>query len=411
MTEHAKVLPSTPLSTSLPRPLLARLHELMRGQDEPLGIYIYDTAVAAGRARRLIDALPEWAEVFYAVKANAYPPLLRALAGEVAGFEVASAQEAALALRAATEAGVPARLTSSGPGKTKQHLASLVAADAEWVNIESTLEVHRLAQLAQHTRRPVKVAIRVNPAAARLSRSLTIGGKVTPFGVAAEEIPAVVAAARKLGNIEIVGFQFHELCNSVDAEDYAAYVHWCLDWSHNKAASLDVDLRVVDVGGGIGAGDHHQPGMDPTALGLCLGELTPPAGYRVVLEPGRYLVADCGYYAAEATDVKHVAGTWFAVLSGGINHFMRPALGDYTGRITVVPVDCWDSALPRPGVRNARVTVVGELCSPSDVLAREVDVLELRAGDLVVFSQAGSYGWELAIQQFLGHPPALRTTL
>jgi diaminopimelate decarboxylase len=130
-----------------------------------------------------------------------------------------------------------------------------------------------------------------------------------------------------------------------------------------------------------------------------------------VLEPGRYLVADCGYYAAEVTDVKMVAGTWFAVLSGGINHFLRPALGDYAGTVTVVPVDGWDVALPRPRVSDTHVTVVGALCSPSDVLAREVAVREVRAGDLMVFSQAGSYGWELAIQQFLGHPPAQRTTV
>jgi diaminopimelate decarboxylase len=172
-----------------------------------------------------------------------------------------------------------------------------------------------------------------------------------------------------------------------------------------------VDLRVVDVGGGIGAGSEHQAGMEPKALGRCLRELSPPVGCRVVLEPGRYLVADCGYYAAEVTDVKHVSGTWFAVLSGGINHFLRPALGDHAGAVTVFAVDDWDPVLPRPGVSDAPVTVVGELCSPSDVLARDIAIPEVRAGDLMVFSQAGSYGWELAIQQFLGHPPAQRITL
>jgi 2-[(L-alanin-3-ylcarbamoyl)methyl]-2-hydroxybutanedioate decarboxylase len=209
----------------------------------------------------------------------------------------------------------------------------------------------------------------------------------------------------------MVGFQFHELCNNINAQDHAAYIAWCLDWSHHMATNLGVNLRVVDVGGGIGAGSEQQGGMDPIALGHCLRELSPPRGCRVVLEPGRYLVADCGYYAAEVTDVKRVAGTWFAVLSGGINHFLRPALGDYSGTVTVFPIDDWETVLPRPGVSDAPVTLVGALCSPADVLARDIAVPEVRAGDVIVFSQAGSYGWELAIHQFLGHPPAQRTTV
>ncbi len=411
MAQSPNGQPAATLEIGLPRALAVRLHELMSQRHEPLAVFVYDTTAAAAQARRLVAALPDWAEVFYAVKANAYPPVLRALASEVAGFEVASAQEAELALQAAAEAGVSSRLTSSGPGKTEQNLTALIAADAEWVNVESTLELHRLARLAQRARQRVPVAIRVSPAPVRLSRSLRIGGKVRPFGVAEEDVPALVRAARELDSIEVVGFHFHELCNNVDAKDHADYIAWCLGWSHDRASNLDVDLRVVDVGGGIGAGSEQQPGMDPTALGHCLRELSPPDGCRVVLEPGRYLVADCGHYAAEVTDVKRVAGTWFAVLSGGINHFLRPALGDHSGTISVLPVDGWDSALPRPAVNDAPVTVVGALCSPSDVLARDVPVHEVRAGDLMVFSRAGSYGWELAIQQFLGHPRAHRTTI
>jgi diaminopimelate decarboxylase len=129
-----------------------------------------------------------------------------------------------------------------------------------------------------------------------------------------------------------------------------------------------------------------------------------------VFEPGRWLVADCGYYAAEVTDLKNVHGSWFAVLRGGINHFMRPVIGD-PHNFTVLPLERWPYTCQRPEVRDAPVTVVGELCTPADVLAHNITVERIRAGDIVVFPRAGSYGWEVALQEFLGHPRAPRLTV
>ena len=75
---------------------------------------------------------------------------------------------------------------------------------------------------------------------------------------------------------------------------------------------------------------------------------------------------------------------------------------------SLLPVEDWPSGLPRPELRDVPVTVVGELCTPEDVLVRDVVVDRVRAGDLVVVPQAGAYGWEFALKSFLGHPPATR---
>lgn len=108
------------------------------------------------------------------------------------------------------------------------------------------------------------------------------------------------------------------------------------------------------------------------------------------------------------TDLKHSRGTWFAVLRGGIHHFALPASWDLVHQVCVVPVERWEDAIARPAVHDASVSVVGELCTPEDALAHDVAVERLRAGDVVVFPNAGSYGWEFALQRFLGHPPARR---
>ena len=172
-----------------------------------------------------------------------------------------------------------------------------------------------------------------------------------------------------------------------------------------------LDLRIVDVGGGIGVPFGGEEPFDVKEFGARLADLTPPPGCRVVFEPGRYLVTDAGWYAAEVVDVKHAYGTWFVVLRGGINHFQLPTSWEITHRFAVLPVPQWPHPYPRPEVRDHPVTVVGELCTTEDTLARDVTVTSVRAGDLVVFPMAGSYGWEFAMPAFLGHPPATRSLI
>jgi diaminopimelate decarboxylase len=198
----------------------------------------------------------------------------------------------------------------------------------------------------------------------------------------------------------------HAASGVLDAAAYAGHVAACLDLAARLLQGRRLD--VVDVGGGIGVPFGDGPEFDLSRFGELLAGLRPPAGADVVLEPGRYLAADCGWYAAEVTDVKHAYGTSYAVLRGGINHFQLPASWDLVHRFAVLPVEEWPAGVPRPAA-SGEVTVVGELCTPEDTLARDVRVARVRAGDLVVFPLAGAYGWEFAMPAFLGHPPATRS--
>ena len=366
--------------------------------------YVYDLDVAAGRARRLREALPGWAEVFYAVKANAFPPILDALAAHVDGFEVSSSREAELAART----GRP--MVASGPGKSDAVLATLVRLGAQLVNAESVLELRRLSRLASTTGRRIAVALRVNPARVPLSGSLQMGGSATAFGIVEAEIPRALAAARALPALDVVGFHIHAVSNNLDAAGHVAYVRWCLDWAVRTAHEHQVDLRVVDVGGGLGVPFEGEPPFDLDRFACGLDALRPPTGVRVLFEPGRWLVTDCGVYAAEVVDVKRAYGTTFAVVRGGINHFQLPTSWDIVHNFTVLPVEGWTYGAPRPEVRGP-VTVVGELCTPEDTLARDVVVDRVRPGDLIVFPNAGSYGWEFAMHAFLAHPVAKRVAV
>ncbi|WP_405500890.1 alanine racemase [Streptomyces niveus] len=398
----------------LPAPVRARLLELARGA-EPVSAYVYDGAVAAARARELRAALPDWAAVYYAVKANSYPGIVGALAPHVDGFEVASVHELELSLEQLEqkESGESPAIVAAGPAKSVPVLTALVRARVEAINAESLLELHRVSRIAVAEGVTARVALRVNPADIPISGSLHMGGAPSQFGVAEPDVPDVLRAARELPGLDIVGFHIHAASNNLDADTHAAYLRWCVEWSVATAAATGIELRHVDIGGGIGVAFEGETPFDMARFGELAALVEPPVGVKVVLEPGRFLVADCGWYAAEVTDVKASYGEWFAVLRGGINHFQLPTSWDIVHNVAVLPVDAWEAGeeCPRPVAERTRVTVVGELCTPEDTLLRDVFVERVRAGDLVVFPNAGSYGWEFAMHSFLGHPVAGRHLL
>ncbi|WP_306366168.1 alanine racemase [Nocardiopsis sp. CC223A] len=380
--------------------------------------YVYDPALAADRARTLRKALPDWARVYFAVKANGFEPVLAHLAEAVDGFEAASLREARASLAALRErrGGPGGRIAVSGPGKTPELLAGLArlragrGADVV-VNLESVLEAHRASAAAVDADTVLPVTIRVNPARVPVSGSLVMGGTPGPFGIPEAEVPAAVAAVRSLPGLDLTGFHVHAVSGNTDAAAHAAYVLWCLEWARDTADRHGVDLRTVDVGGGLGvpfeAGDDA---FDLEGFGAALAD-APDPGVEVVFEPGRWIGAPAGWYAARVTDVKAAYGGTFAVVRGGINHFQLPTSWEIRHNFAVLADGPWPVGVPRPEAREASVTVSGELCTPEDVLARDVRVASVRAGDVLVFPNAGAYGFEFAMPAFLGHPAAVRTTV
>lgn len=402
---------SLPAAT-LPDRVRARLLADAAGP-APVSGYLYDLEVAAGRARALRGALPGWASLLYAVKANSYRPVIEALAGEggVDGFEVASAAEAASAAAVLASRNGATRLVAAGPAKHPALLHTLLDAGVDVVHAESTLELARLSAVATERGVTLPVGVRVNPARVAVEGTLAMGGRGSAFGIPESDVPAALAFAASLPGLDVVGFHVHAVCGNRDARAHTAYVGWCLDWATTTAVAHRVDLRWLDVGGGLGVDYDGDATLDLEALGDGLDRLRPPAGLEVAFEPGRWLAADCGWYAAEVVDVKRSYGETYVVVRGGIGGFALPGTEDFAFPLVVLPVDDWPPTLPRPEARQTPVTVAGELCTPEDVLLRDVVLDRVRPGDLVVVPKAGAYGWEFALQRFLGHPPATRAVL
>jgi 2-[(L-alanin-3-ylcarbamoyl)methyl]-2-hydroxybutanedioate decarboxylase len=387
-------------------PIPDRVREALLATPAPRCAYVYDRATLTATARSVRAALPESATLLYAVKANGHADVLAALAAEVDGFEVASGGELALARIARAGLGSANQITFGGPAKTDAELAAAVEAEAT-INVESLLELRRLAVAAEMAGVRVKVALRVNRAGAALPGSHQMTGTPTPFGIDESQLAEAVELAWGHPALRVGGFALHAVSNNLDA---AAHVEFVLDgvrWSVATAARYGVTLDWVNVGGGFGI-DYTGPAqfaLDELAVGLAAAQKLLPAGGRLVFELGRFLAADAGWYAAEVLDLKQTFGRWFAVLRGGTHHFRLPAAWGYSHPFTVVPVETWTRPYDRPEVRDVVVDAVGELCTPRDVLAREQPVTQLRVGDLLVFARTGAYGWDISHHDFLRHDP------
>ncbi|HWH01921.1 MAG TPA: type III PLP-dependent enzyme [Pilimelia sp.] len=411
--------PAAPGRTvALPTPVAAAVAALPR----PVCGYVYDRAVLAARAAALRAALPPGTGLLYAVKANGHPAVVAALAEAVDGLEVASGGELDLAVAAGAR-----EVVFGGPAKTDAELRAAVAAGA-LVHVESALELRRLALAAAGSGagsagaapsgapasgvgpagRPVAVAVRVNRSAAGPGGSHRMTGAPTPFGVAEAQLGEVLTLAATLPGLRVVGFHLHAVSNNLDAAAHARFIADAVAWSVAAAGRHRVALRYVNVGGGLGVDYVGREAFDLAALraglaGLAGGGALPP-GVRLVVEPGRFLTADAGWYAAEVLDLKRTHGRWFAVLRGGTHHFRLPAAWGYSHPFAVLPVEAWPYPFPRPQVRDVAVDAVGELCTPRDVLTRGQRVGRLRVGDVLVFDRAGAYGWDISHHDFLRHP-------
>jgi len=397
-----------------PEQVTAALRDLPR----PVCAYVYDTNALLERAATVRAALPAGATLLYAMKANRHPAVVGTLAQVCDGIEVASGGELARALDAGAR-----RIVFGGPAKTDAELAAALAAGA-LINVESPHELRRIAA-AGSAADETPIAVRVNRASGAQSRpqpnsqasaqpdprpgtlagSHRMTGVPTPFGVDEAQLPALLELAATLPGIRVIGFHLHAVSNNLDAAAHAGFVADCLTWSAETAHRHGVDLRVVNVGGGLGVDYLGDDTIDLAALRTGLARVTVPPGQDLIFELGRILAADAGWYAAEVLDLKHTHGRTFAVLRGGTHHFRLPAAWGYSHPFTVVPVDDWPSGLPRPEVTDTDVDAVGELCTPRDVLARGQRVARLRAGDILLFARTGAYGWDISHHDFLSHPP------
>jgi diaminopimelate decarboxylase len=364
--------------------------------------YAYDRRLLDERVALLRRVLPSAIELHYAVKANPMPAVVQHLARQVNGLDVASLGELTVALDAGMD---PAEISFAGPGKRPPELSAAIAAGVT-INLESAGELETVARLGHAQGRQPRIAVRVNPDFELKASGMKMGGGPKPFGVDAEQVPALL---KRIGELELDFRGFHIFTGSQNLRPEALIdAH---DRTFELALRLAVDapapVRLLNIGGGFGI--PYFPGdtpldLEPIADNLqrwlpVVNERLPEA--HVVLELGRYLVGEAGIYVAEVVDRKVSRGHTFLITNGGLHHHLA-ASGNF-GQVVRknYPVVVGNRVV---GTEREVVSVVGPLCTPLDLLADRMELAKAKVGDLIVVFQSGAYGLTASPARFLSHP-------
>jgi diaminopimelate decarboxylase len=370
-------------------------------------LYVYDTSVIERRVALLRSALPARADLAFAVKANPSPAVLRTMRASGLGADVASAGE----LRAVTRAGIqPRHVVFTGPGKTDAEVAEALRLGVGALTIESLDELGTVLDLAADAR----------PGQGLMLRLATTGAEGTPiiggaaadkFGLADEEADVALGRLREegvlapAGPLVLRGFHAFGASNVTDQRVLVEGVADLAGRAEALAARHGLEVEILDAGGGLGIPyAEAEPRLDIAALGEGLASETaswarrgPLRAARLLLEPGRWLVAPAGAYLIRVVRTRERGGRHIAITDGGIHHLLRPRLVGRDHRI--VPIG---GTADRPA--DARVDVVGPLCTGLDILASDVAAPVPRPGDTYAVLDAGAYGYSESMPFFLSHP-------
>ncbi|MFD0279918.1 type III PLP-dependent enzyme [Kitasatospora sp. NPDC127111] len=394
--------------------------ELVHRYGSPL--YVYDLDRVARAAADLRAALPEQARLYYSLKANPHPELVRTLRLAGCRPEICSTGELAAALAAGFTG---ADCLYGGPGKTAQELREALAAGVRAFSVESPADLRRVGAEARALGVTARCLLRINGTGAGAGVGLRMTGGASQFGHdIADGLPDL--AEFTVDGTELCGLHFFPLTNAADPQGLLAEAVASIRTAAALEAHWGLPLRMLDLGGGF-ACPYAAPGERPRYHGLrapltaALDEHLP--GWRgrleLAFESGRYLVGDSGRLICTVTEVKESRGTTYGVLDSGINHLgglsgvgRLPSLRAEPLRLAGPPRLAGPGSAPADGVTaTRRVALVGPLCTPADVISRAAETVPPQAGALLAVPNVGAYGATASLLGFLSRPAPAEVTV
>jgi diaminopimelate decarboxylase len=382
------------LPSSNPRPFTYRnrtlhcdaadLNALAEEYGTPL--YVYSAEQISRRLQLFEEAFSNRPHtICYAVKANSSLAILRLLAKQGAGFDIVSGGELERVRKAHKLA--LQKVVFSGVGKQLWEIDAALSADILLFNVESEAELHLLAARAEALGKVARFALRVNPDVfAETHPYISTGLSEHKFGIDIKPARAIYRKAKKMKWLDPAGVSVHIGSQIRKVDPFAAAL--------TRVTSLIADLRrdghnirYVDAGGGLGI-DYGTGTFDAEkqvekyAAALTKGLGNEPA--HLLLEPGRFIVAQAGALLTRVLYVKKNGSKTFVITDAGMNDLIRPAL--YHAHHEIIPVK------QPAGKSTLAVDVVGPVCESGDFFARDRALPTVKPNDLVVLLDAGAYG-------------------
>lgn len=344
--------------------------------------YCYSAREIRARFRRLARAFAALDPLIcYSVKANGNLSVLRLLAKEGCAFDIVSEGELFRVKKAGCRS---EKIVFAGVGKTDEEIEAALRAKVFLFNVESEEEMLRIDAMAGRLRLKTRIALRVNPDVdPKTHKYITTGKRENKFGVDLDKARAILRRGRRLRSVRLAGLHAHIGSQIVQARPYLQAL--------DRLSTLFSEFpgakpELVDLGGGFGISYQGGEGMDVEALAAQIVPKIKKWGVRLLLEPGRFLVASSGALVTKVVVTKKSGSRLFAICDAGMSELIRPSL--YEAYHRILPV--------RPRRGKVLADVVGPICESGDFFALDRSLPPIKAGDLLAVLDAGAYGFAMS---------------
>jgi diaminopimelate decarboxylase len=408
------------MNTSSPT-VTEEIKKFARQSDAPF--YIYDLQAITKKCEALFASIPDDMDVFYSLKANSNPELLRHLAhlshhslSHRLKVDVASAGE----LKSALEAGFTGRdIEFTGPGKTRAELALAIQNEVRQITAESLDELSTLNELYQVSFQknglPLEVSLRIQ-AREMLNHNGRLIAEPSQFGIDLDSLATSLKKFGALNAIRITGFHSHLQSQILNSDHVVQNFKYTLDaFSEadlilkNSPNALALQLRHLNLGGGFGIPYSTQPQFELTKFKSSFEALRRAHPFlqtksaRLQIELGRFIVGEAGSFIAKVLYRKISKGRTYIILNGG---FTQCQIACGTGQIVRRNFPVSTVHLDQSDETIEVVTLVGPSCYSQDIVAQDIELPKLEAGDLVRIHNVGAYGHSFSPTSFLRMPLA-----
>lgn len=374
--------------------------------------YAYDKQLISNKVTYLKGKLPNNVSLHYAIKANPYPSLVQLMSSLVNGFDVASKNEMLLAIQSGMHAN---NISFAGPGKTISDITAAIIAGVT-LHVESVNELNLVQQTAKQLGLIADIAFRINPEFELKSSGMKMSGGSKPFGIDEELLPEILNRF-PLIHLNLRGFHIFAGSQNLNSDAIINAQQQSLTLAKKLLNLLNTEIKIdyINIGGGLGIPYFkNEQVLDINPIFDSLTErLVKEQAYfndiEVIIELGRYLVAEAGIYVTKVIDKKVSRGTTYLVCDGGLHHHLANS-GNFGQIIRKNYPVAIGNKLPLVTTENSlenateEVCIVGPLCTPLDILADKIALPTASINDYVVIFQSGAYGASASPKDFLSQP-------
>jgi len=290
-------------------------------------------------------------------------------------------------LRAALECGVaPDRIVFSGVGKTEEEIRLGLSAGILAFNAESERELEKIDAAAGALGTIARVALRVNPDIdSGTHPHIATGLKRSKFGIDLARARRIFGEAQRFGHVRLTGLQAHIGSQILDVSPLAASARELASLA-SELMGRGAHLETLDLGGGVGVAETDEKSLSPEAYAAAVLPALSGLSLRILVEPGRAIVARAGALLARVLHIKESQGKQFVVVDAAMNDLLRPAL--YDAMHPIEPVVARGTSFT--------ADVVGPICETGDFFVRDGIMDRPEEGDLLAIENAGAYGFAMA---------------